>query len=457
MRPDVSVWRDFMAAVDVLADKVARSSSNLQSAAHVTGPVLSEADLVSLLDGCGPKDRHAFFDRGTNRLALGLGCTAQFDYDANVELKAETVAFGGWRFDTSQTPAPEWEAFGRGDWVTPTVFVISDSLGSRIGVSAQASVDDARAELARLRRAAKSERTLAAPATHPVESTVSPTFEEWSKSISSCLATFASGDASKVVLARRTTVHFAEPVSPVATFERWCSRESGGYAFFIEREDAVFLGVTPELLWRGEGHNVRLEAVAGTRARGMTEADDEALANALLHDDKELREHAAVKDFIVERIPECDSATPPQVRKLRHVQHLVTPLEAPRPDASVLNALAPTPAVCGVPRDRAFAEVAALEAFDRGFYAGGVGVRVGTDETVAVGIRSLLVRGSQAMVFAGAGLVAGSSADNEWREIATKERGAKEALGLDPSTSLGAGSSSHPSSPSGEKRQGVAA
>lgn len=433
-------WRGIADA----AQSLARNLDDRTREHSLSVPVrpVSEGELNCLLVECGQSERNAFYDRDAGRLALGLGIASCVDSFEKIETVDAAVAFVAWRFDVERTPSPEWEAFGRGQWVVPVVYLVTEEGETRLGVTASASRALQQKELTRVRNAALSleqagwtaeavaRRLQHPPAPKITSANVSPTFKEWSNSLAVCLDLFAKNEASKVVLGRRTLLTFERAQNPADVFERWCANESGGYAFFVEREDAAFVGVTPELLWRGTPEGVALEAVAGTRARGATDEEDNALANALLHDDKERREHNAVRDFITERVPGCAAPSVPQVRKLRHVQHLVTPIVAPRPDAKALTTLAPTPAVCGVPRDRAFAEVARLEPFDRGFYAGGVGMRVDENEVVAVGIRSVLLRGKEARIYAGAGLVDGSVADKEWREIGAKERGAKEALGV---------------------------
>jgi menaquinone-specific isochorismate synthase len=89
-------------------------------------------------------------------------------------------------------------------------------------------------------------------------------------------------------------------------------------------------------------------------------------------------------------------------------------------DAVLLDALHPTPAVGGHPRDEALEEIRALETFDRGWYAGPVGWIGAEDSEFAVGIRSGLVRGGTLALFSGAGIVAGSVPDEEWAEIEQK-------------------------------------
>jgi menaquinone-specific isochorismate synthase len=101
-------------------------------------------------------------------------------------------------------------------------------------------------------------------------------------------------------------------------------------------------------------------------------------------------------------------------------------------DAEVLDALHPTPAVGGYPRVEAFEEIRDLEPFDRGWYAGPVGW-IGADSAeFAVGIRSGLVSGRKLSLFSGAGIVAGSTAEDEWTEIEQKIDDFTRIFGLDP-------------------------
>ena len=123
----------------------------------------------------------------------------------------------------------------------------------------------------------------------------------------------------------------------------------------------------------------------------------------------------------------------PQIRRLANVQHLHTPVQAVLPDGvrllDVLAALHPTAAVGGSPRDAAVAQIRALEGFPRGLYAGALGwlnARGGGE--FFVGIRSALVEGVRARVFAGAGIVAGSTPEKEFAETELKFKAMLDAI-----------------------------
>src|SRR5690606_19258866 len=150
-----------------------------------------------------------------------------------------------------------------------------------------------------------------------------------------------------------------------------------------------------------------------------------ALGAALLHSDKNRREQAVVLESIRRRLAplglQLEHPGEPALLRLANVQHLHTPIKAQLPEnLRLLDALAPlhpTPAVGGSPREVAVTAIRELEAFPRGLYAGAVGwldARGGGE--FVVGIRSALVRGTTARVYAGAGIVSGSDPEKEFNE-----------------------------------------
>ena len=200
------------------------------------------------------------------------------------------------------------------------------------------------------------------------------------------------------------------------------------------------VSASPERLFRREGRAVESEAVAGTRPRGVSEADDAVLRDELLRSEKDKAEHEHVRVGIRETLgPLCEELEIEEgvsEMKLARRRHLISRvrgmLRGGVTDAEVLQALHPTPAVCGCPRDEALEEIRALEPFDRGWYAGPVGW-IGADEAeFAVGIRSGLVRGNRLALFSGAGIVAGSVPENEWAEIEQKIGDFTRMFGFDP-------------------------
>ena len=162
-----------------------------------------------------------------------------------------------------------------------------------------------------------------------------------------------------------------------------------------------------------------------------------ALAAGLLHSEKDLREQRLVLDSIVRRLSplglKLEFDDMPAIRRLANVQHLATPISATLPDGvrllDVLARLHPTPAVGGTPRETAVKAIRELEGFPRGLYAGALGwlnARGGGE--FFVGIRSALINGPSARVYAGAGIVAGSEPDREYAETELKFHAVQDAL-----------------------------
>jgi isochorismate synthase len=180
---------------------------------------------------------------------------------------------------------------------------------------------------------------------------------------------------------------------------------------------------------------VEADAVAGTARLDGNEADAAGLA--LLSDPKERREHDLVVREILAALGEiCRGASAdsrPALQRLRHVAHLRTRITATAaPGTHILDLVArlhPTPAVAGTPREEAMRLIRDLEPRGRGWYAGPIGWMNGDgDGDFAVGIRSAFVRNDVALLYAGAGIVAGSDPDREWDECEAKLRFMEDGL-----------------------------
>ena len=233
----------------------------------------------------------------------------------------------------------------------------------------------------------------------------------------------------KVVLGRRTTLRFTARIGALALLQRLRAVNPAAFHFALQpRAGVTFFGASPERLLRICGDTLQTEALAGTRPRGDNAAADARLEAELLRSDKELREHRYVHASIARSLRELCSRVSTQeavrVRKLAHVQHLHTSFSGTlRPGiglAQVLQRLHPTPAVGGYPACGVTGLIAALEGFDRGWYAGPVGwISAGAAE-FAVAIRAGVAAGDTLHLYAGNGIVRGSTADAEWAEMEQK-------------------------------------
>jgi menaquinone-specific isochorismate synthase len=248
----------------------------------------------------------------------------------------------------------------------------------------------------------------------------------WGEMIDEALARIASGQLSKVVLAREVTVEADRPFD-VATV---LTRLRGGHPTCFTFAAGGLVGATPELLVRRRDALVVSRPMAGTAPRGDTLDDDRRMVARMKSSNKEGREHRVVVDAVrAALVPVCEevsASAQPEVARLATVAHLATTvagrLKAPWPSALALaGILHPTPAVAGSPRPAALAAIAELEDFDRGGYTGPVGwVDSRGDGDWAVALRCAHIDGPVARLYAGAGIVAGSSAGAEWAETQAK-------------------------------------
>jgi len=260
------------------------------------------------------------------------------------------------------------------------------------------------------------------------------------------------GELAKVVVARHMDVHLGRPVDRPRLLRRWHDLEPNATVFSVPTGRGHFLGASPELLVERCGSTVRSRPLAGTAER-RGGAGPGLLPEALLDSPKDANEHRLVVTAIADSLrPLCDHLNVPDhpdLVVLRNIVHLGSALEGtltPRSDGTVPDALAlagalhPTPAVGGVPPLAARALIDRLEPEPRGHYAGPVGyVDSRGDGRWMVGIRAMTVRGADARLSAGVGIVDGSVPDIELVETNLKLTAVLDALvpGLTPPTPAG--------------------
>ncbi|MFI5336887.1 MAG: isochorismate synthase MenF [Opitutales bacterium] len=260
----------------------------------------------------------------------------------------------------------------------------------------------------------------------------------YQRAVTSALAAIDRGDYGKIVLARAQRLTTAEPFHPLGVLNHLRQHYPGCYAFSVANgRGQSFIGATPERLVRVAGGRLHTEALAGSAPRGRSASEDAALARALLHDDKELREHRFVLGSIATRLSglglSLEHAAAPRLLGLANVQHLHTPVSATLPSGvhilDLVARLHPTPAVGGTPHEAAVAAIPRLEPFARGLYAGVLGwVDHRGGGEFFVGLRSALIDGCTATAYAGAGIVAGSVPENEFAETELKFQALINAL-----------------------------
>lgn len=252
----------------------------------------------------------------------------------------------------------------------------------------------------------------------------------WEEAVMNALAAISSGRVSKVVLARTMDVITEGRLDPVEVVQHLWEENRGSHVFLFEpAEGCPLVGAAPETVATMSRGAFHATAVAGTVARGETPEEQAALAAQLLASEKDAVEHRIALDDMVARLGplahEVQSQPEPHVLTLARIQHLETKIRAVVPDGStvlkVLEALHPTPAVCGLPRDDALEFLAREEPFERGWYSGPVGwFDVEGNGVFAPALRCAVARDREWRLFAGAGIVAGSDPRLEWEETGIK-------------------------------------
>ncbi|WP_058912783.1 isochorismate synthase MenF [Entomohabitans teleogrylli] len=257
----------------------------------------------------------------------------------------------------------------------------------------------------------------------------------WCELVQLATRTIAGGALDKVVLARASDLQFSRPVDAAALMAASRQVNLRCYHFYMAFDAReAFLGSSPERLWRRIGDELRTEALAGTVVGDDDDRRAQQLAQWLLQDDKNQRENMLVVEDICQRLQGNVASLevlPARVLRLRKVQHLRrciwTRLAEPD-DALCLHLLQPTAAVAGLPRDVARRFIAAHEPFGRQWYAGSAGYLSGPRSEFCVALRSAQVSQHHVRLYAGAGIVSGSDAQQEWQEINNKAAGLRSLL-----------------------------
>jgi len=350
--------------------------------------------------------------------------------------------YGGFQFNRGSKPSQEWKSFGAYRFIIPQFELHRSEQGTFLVCNIlHHGLDDTLSdEVIQQLEEVQFELTLS----DWEERTILhrrdiPDRAEWQSSVETALTEMSAGKYEKVVLARKATLTFNDPVDPVAYLLRLRRMTEETFNFYFQADEGhAFLGATPERLFKRQGRTLMTEAIAGTRPRGLTTRDDERYSKALLSSDKELREHAIVVDMIRNVLEmHCHHLIVDQdvqITKLSHVQHLCKhfkgELDEGTSDADLIEALHPTPAMGGYPTDIALAAIEELEPFNRGWYAAPIGF-VGHDHTeFVVAIRSALIEKERVSLYSGAGIVLGSDPAEEWQEIEDKISKFLKALDL---------------------------
>ncbi|MEW6721157.1 MAG: anthranilate synthase component I [Thermodesulfobacteriota bacterium] len=240
-----------------------------------------------------------------------------------------------------------------------------------------------------------------------------------------------NGDIIQAVLSNRATVRTKR--TPAEVYRVLRALNPSPYMYLLNMGELAVVGSSPEVLVRLEGDHIQLRPIAGTRPRGADPDEDRRLEAELLSDPKEIAEHVMLVDLgrnDVGRVAEWGTVKADElmvVERYSHVMHIVSnivgKLRKGLSAFDVLKAAFPAGTVSGAPKVRAMEIISELEPFRRGIYAGAVGYfdpQGNMDFCIA--IRTIVLRDGEAMIQAGAGIVADSDPWREWEEVLNKAR-----------------------------------
>ncbi len=245
-----------------------------------------------------------------------------------------------------------------------------------------------------------------------------------------------AGDIFQVVPSQRWAQRFELP--PFALYRSLRRTNPSPFMFFFNFGGFQVIGASPEILVRVFGNEVTIRPIAGTRPRGATPAEDDALEADLLADAKECAEHLMLLDLgrnDVGRVAKIGTVHPTEkfiIERYSHVMHIVSNVVGElSPDHDALSALLaglPAGTVSGAPKVRAMEIIDELEPEKRGIYGGGVGYfSAGGDMDMCIALRTALVKDKKLYIQAGGGVVYDSDPEAEYQETVHKSNAIRRA------------------------------
>lgn len=245
-----------------------------------------------------------------------------------------------------------------------------------------------------------------------------------------------AGDIFQVVPSQRWTQDF--PIPPFALYRSLRRTNPSPFMFYFNFGDFQVIGASPEILVRVFDREVTIRPIAGTRRRGATPAEDKALEEELLADQKELAEHLMLLDLgrnDTGRVSKIGTVKPTEefiIERYSHVMHIVSNVVGELSDdhdaLSALLAGLPAGTVSGAPKVRAMEIIDELEPEKRGVYGGGVGYfSSGGDMDMCIALRTAIVKNKKLYVQAGGGVVYDSDPESEYQETVHKSNAIRRA------------------------------
>ncbi|HHL19079.1 MAG TPA: anthranilate synthase component I [Thiothrix sp.] len=249
----------------------------------------------------------------------------------------------------------------------------------------------------------------------------------------------SAGDVMQVVLSQRLSIPYEG--MPLDLYRALRSINPSPYMYYLDLDDFHIVGSSPEILVHLENDIVTVRPIAGTRKRGETAEQDQALEEELLNDPKELAEHLMLIDLgrndtgRISQIGSVKLTDKMSVERYSHVMHIVSnvigKIKAELSAMDVLKATFPAGTVSGAPKIRAMEIIDELEPVKRGIYSGAIGyLSWNGNMDTAIAIRTAVIKDQTLHIQAGAGIVYDSVPELEWEETMNKGRAIFKAASL---------------------------
>ncbi|MEO7192030.1 MAG: anthranilate synthase component I [Vicinamibacterales bacterium] len=364
------------------------------------------------------------------------GAVGYFDYDA-AEWFEPAVRLHKAPADRDQASFMVFDTILAFDHVKHRILAIANARVAA-GTDLRALYDFACAKIEFLQR--ELERNLSRPAKEPpqpLEVVPQQTRDAFEASVRQIQEDIAAGEIYQAVISQRFDARTA--AAPFDVYRALRHINPSPYMFFIRMGTQAIVGASPEMLVRVEGTHLETHPIAGTRRRGAGEAEDQQLAAELQDNEKEKAEHVMLVDLgrnDIGRVAAVGSVRVPQymaVERYSHVMHLVSRVEGTlaegRDRLDALVATFPAGTLTGAPKIRAMQIVGALEPTRRGLYGGAVGyLDFAGNLDFCIAIRTISMNRGEAVIQAGAGIVADSDPAAEYEETHDKARALVQAL-----------------------------
>lgn len=346
--------------------------------------------------------------------------------------------FGGMAFDPH---TPGWEHFPACYFVLPRIELKRHQGGATLSLNLRFDDRCPTSEIAQAHAcldALVEEQPLPCLQPHVYQREDRPCQKEWAAWVEQVTNPDNLLHTPKVVLSRETYLTTPKTSNPWALLARWQTGAADCFHFGIQLTPCeAFIGCPPERLYKREDRHLISEALAGTTRRGRDAQQDQVLADKLLADKKNTLENQCVYQQILTQLEplahqvHMGEAHIVKLRSVQHIRRLINAeLHSNVTDQQLISLLPPTPAVGGAPRESALAFIRQHERHQRGWYSGVFGRISHASSDLAVTIRCAHIDSETIRLYAGAGIVAGSQADEEWRELDTKIADIMSLLGM---------------------------